>query len=82
MKQRKRRKNQKNSRRANGILMQGAYAAGYEAFWGTVYEEVTRMAEDPEVRRDFNRAAIRVFKAIIEKLKAEVRSGKPHPKAL
>ena len=80
MKQRKSRK--KNGRRANGILMQGAYAAGYEAFWDTVYEEVTRMAEDPEVRRDFNRAAIRVFEAIIEKLKAEVESGKPHPNAL
>ena len=62
--------------------MQGAHGPGYEAFWDTVYEEVTRIAEDPEVRRDFNRAAIRVFEAIIEKLKAEVESGKPHPKAL
>ncbi len=52
--------------------MQGAYAAGHEAFWDTVYEHVSRMSDDPAVRREFNRAAIRVFEAIIEKLRAEI----------
>ncbi|MBI4602045.1 MAG: hypothetical protein HY721_08795 [Planctomycetes bacterium] len=71
-------KRKKTRRSGNGVLMQGAHAAGCEAFWDSVYEYVAKMSEDPEARREFNRAAIRVFEAIIKRLKAEIQeTGKP-----
>jgi len=55
---------------SNGLLMRGAYAAGCDAFWDAG-EHLARMAGEPVAHREFNRAAIRAFEPIIEKLPAE-----------